>query len=260
VLIMTSWVWTTTIVATTMMMMIQFGVAYQILGEPTKKRNDDNTITVPLPHLDTTLEIYKQTHERDGSVSMAGTAWPASFELADYITHPSIRNRFVDKTVFELGSGLGICSIAASLLGPRRVIATDGSGTALALLQRNVEKYNAKDDSTNNNENILQVHSLEWGMSTLTEDVRKSMDQEYPDIVLASDVVYPRSDRLAFKRTLQELCGPDTTFLLGHSWRVEPEEDIKFFDSIGIPYSPNLRSSSGGVRSAISILEFRRDQ
>mmetsp|Transcript_30695 Transcript_30695/g.34986 ORF Transcript_30695/g.34986 Transcript_30695/m.34986 type:complete len:248 (+) Transcript_30695:79-822(+) len=241
-----SWFW----VMTMIMMMIRLGVAYQILGEPKKKNKNDDTITVPLPHLDTTLELYQQTHERDGSVSMAGTPWPASFELANYMTHPSVRNQFVDKTVLELGSGLGICSITASLLGPRRVIATDGSSTALSLLRRNVQKY--EPDSTNN---IIQVRSLEWGMP-LAEDVRKSMHREYPDIILASDVIYPRSNRVAFKQTLQELCGPDTIFLLGHTWRVQNDEDDAFFDSIGIPYTPNLKSS--GSRPAVNILEFRQ--
>jgi len=236
-------------------------VAYQILGiEKTSSSDDDNAIiTVPLEYLDTTLTLHQQTRESDGSVSMAGTPWPASYELANYITHPSKRMQFVDQTVLELGSGLGICSIAASLLSPRKVIATDGSSTALGLLRRNVGKYNKKDSTENNSinySNIIQVQSLEWGRP-IEEEVRNAMQQEYPDILLASDVVYPRSDRLAFKQTVQEFCGPNTLFLLGHTWRGQPEDDDAYFDSIGIPYT--ISNHLRGSRPAVSILEFRHN-
>mmetsp|Transcript_32910 Transcript_32910/g.49677 ORF Transcript_32910/g.49677 Transcript_32910/m.49677 type:complete len:273 (+) Transcript_32910:167-985(+) len=265
-----SWFWKMRTTTTTILTMIssimicgrfEYCFGYQILGEPktTNQNNNNNNdiISIPLPHFDTTLDLYQQKREHDGSVSMPGTPWPASYELVNYMTHPSNRNQFQDKTILELGSGLGICSIVAALfLKPRRVVATDGSSTSLGLLHRNIQKY--KLQSLNDNDGIIQVHSLDWG-KPLSNNVRQSIHpKDYPDIVIASDVVYPRSDRIALKQTLQEVCGKDTTFLLGHTWRVQVEEDDKFFDSIGIPYSSPRQPPFGSRRPSVSILEFKR--
>ena len=110
---------------------------YTILGLP--HPDPESSVTVNLRHGNThTVTLQQQLVESDGSVSLAGSSWETGFVLADYITNPATGMSWAGKTVVELGSGLGLCSIAAGLMGAASVCATDNSPTALRLLRDNL--------------------------------------------------------------------------------------------------------------------------
>jgi predicted nicotinamide N-methyase len=236
-------------------------LAYKILGGLSMEAgehlpNNRKHIEV-LRHLGITLELDQQTHEDDGTVSMAGTSWQASKVLADYITNPLNGIEWRDSSVIELGSGIGTCSLAAAIMGAR-VVATDASSTSLSLIRANAER------NTDNFRHPALVAPLLWGDQETMEPFKNVAF----DIIMASDVVYFRSSRESLKVTIEKLCRPSTLVILAHTWRTEPENDEAFFQSfldnfqgeeVGVHLLPedyNRRVSDG--RPPVSILLLRR--
>ena len=235
---------------------------YTILGLP---EEPESSVTVNLRHGNThTVTLQQQLVESDGSVSLAGSSWETGFVLADYITNPATGMSWAGKTVVELGSGLGLCSIAAGLMGAASVCATDNSPTALRLLRDNLDAYAASCTGT------LDVQPLTWGDES---GLAALPPTPMIDIVMASDVVYQHSARDALRRTICSLCpaGSDTLVLLAHRWRAHPEDDAAFFASfapLGFePFAeveaellpPEYRATVPGMlRRPISIFCTRR--
>lgn len=234
-------------------------LSYQILGLPPEEEDEQpSTITEVLRHLDITLELDQQSHEEGGSVSLAGSDWGGSTVLADFVTNPASGIDWNDCTVVELGSGLGKGAIAAGLMGAR-VTATDASSTSLKLIRQNVEKYHHLIDHP------IQVMSLLWGDEPALEATMSS-----PDIVMASDVVYYRSNRETLRATIESLCSrPGTRVILAHQWRVNPRDDEVFFQSFAdrgfevdvvtthlLPPLQQRRDSEG--RTPVAIFMMRR--
>lgn len=222
--------------------------AYQILGglerESPEKKKESPTHQEYLRHLDLTLDLEQRLYEQDGSVSQAGTAWEGSRLLADYITNPATSRMWKDKNVLELGSGLGICAIAAALCGAQ-VIATDASTTSLELLRVNSQRYAHLCPTP------VAVQPFLWGDAETLNLLRHKFPV-YPDVIMASDVVFFRSNREGLRTTIEALCGPNTQVFLAHMWRSDPEQDQKFFqESFSIPYN-------GEVEAHLFPLEYQR--
>ena len=91
-------------------------------------KEDDTIIQETLRHFSPprqrVVQLRTQTHETSGRVSMAGTLWEASPLLADYISNPACSPLFKNddastltcsqpRSVVELGSGVGLASLAA---------------------------------------------------------------------------------------------------------------------------------------------------
>ena len=252
--------------------------AYQILGGTTQPQHSqpdrpDDASPPSLPHmvnfrhLQRTLEFDQQEHESNGSVSMAGTPWEASYVLADYLTNPSNNLDLVDKTVVELGAGIGICSVAAALMGAK-VVATDASTTSLRLIRKNVQRYE------NEFQHPVEVLPLLWGDVPVIKQFPK------PDIVLASDVVYHNSNRGSLRTTIDLFYEPNygydahtfsTEAILAHTWRTSPEvdeayfstyEDICGFQRMEVPGSllPNeYQQKDSFGRFPVSIFRMRKN-
>ncbi len=214
---------------------------YQILGVPPPSdpnhpsstaaaSQSPTTHNVILRHLNQqTLEFNQQERERDGSVSMAGTPWGASAVLTDYLTNPSNGLDLQDKTIIELGAGIGICSVAAAMMGAK-VIATDASSTSLQLIRQNAAKYRR------GCRHPIEVLPLLWG------DFDAIRLFPRPHIVLASDVVYHGSNRDSLRSTINAFCqstkgdtghnsSGSTEVILAHTWRTEPKKDEEHFQT-----------------------------
>ena len=185
--------------------------------------------------LQVTLKLKTQTHETDGSVSMPGTPWGASTLMAHYIALSASQTQldWNEKTVVELGSGIGTCAIVSAMMGAR-VVATDASSTSLGLIRSNAETYQDACAYP------ITAVPLLWGdqqsLAILVEEVPPI------DILMASDVVYFQSFRASLQDTIETLCQssssssynskPPPTVLLAHTWRVDPENEEASFDSL----------------------------
>ena len=262
--------------------------SYTILGgldEAKSSSEPKDAVTETLRHFSPPrqVKLRTQSHESSGRVSMAGTLWEASPLLADYITNPACpleafqRMRISENdvqpqpskpsTVVELGSGIGLASLAAAFLGCR-VYATDGSPSSIRLLQGNFERYA--------NDCPIAPHAsmLEWGDANAADAIIHNHLQKLPDIVMASDVVYAHSAREELSQTVRQLCPRghiNGRVLVAHRWRANPVDEEAFFQSfddefdreeVGIEYFPNdeyYRTRSFiDMKYPISIFEMRR--
>ena len=126
--------------------------------------------------------------------------WPSAVLLSAYISSHS--DDFLDKTVFDLGAGCGLTSLAASLAGCRHVISSERSDEEAlvenlrAVIALNKEERLIPPDAS------IEVMPFSWGddkdyqhpifQQQQGEGVCKSLQNV--DIVLGSDVFYSSED------------------------------------------------------------------
>ena len=265
--------------------------SYTILGGIEEKKdeaneeNENNFVKQTLRHLQQKeVELRIQSHEPSGRVSMAGTLWEASPLLADYITNPACpieafqRMKIHDKddnarlqpqpsTVVELGSGVGLASLAAAFLGCR-VFATDGAPSSIRLMKENFEKYKTDCPIP------PRALRLEWGDVDAAEKLLQSELCNLPDVIMASDVVYAHSAREELAKTIRHLCPPghiNGRVVIAHRWRCDVADEESFFElfdedferqEVGVEFLPDdgyhRRRSMIDMRYPISIFEMRR--
>lgn len=199
---------------------------------------------------------------------LGNVLWPGGTALSTYITllitqpylfsnneyNLDIDHRLLeDKTVIELGSGVGILGITCAKLGAKSVTMTD-MYDCIPLLKQNI-KANFNDYDINNDTSIVNIHNinnntkhqqqcsitaceLAWstdynGTHTLPVTIQQQLSY---DIIIMSDVVYDgfkcneyginNYHRLC--NTLYNIANEDTIILLQYTKR-RTEENI-FFD------------------------------
>lgn len=106
--------------------------------------------------------------------------WSSSYALVEHLSCHSHLVR--DKSVIELGAGVGACGLACASLGAESVTITDRDDATLALAHANALR-NGWFDGTRACE--VSVRRLDWGDAT-TYDARA----DGYDLVIAADVVY----------------------------------------------------------------------
>ena len=260
--------------------------AYTILGgiddnKDEGKKEDESLITEHLRHLNRKVELRTQSHEASGRVSMAGTLWEASPVLTHYITNPACPvegfQRMLPKedttvpqrpsSVVELGSGVGLVSLSAAFLGCQ-VVATDGSPSSIRLLEENFDRYR------HDFKYMPRASLLDWGDMVAAEQlIQHDLFGQYPDVIVASDVIYAHSAKIELANTIKYLCpvGHDGCILIAHRWRTEPEEEMAFFESfdtefdreeVGVEWLPEdsyFRTKSMiDFKHPVSIYQMRR--
>lgn len=212
-----------------------------------------------LRHLERTLLLQRQSVSDNGlDLSMAGVGWEAGLALADLITNPVGTLSWRGKTVVELGSGTGLCAIAAALSGAR-VIATDMAPESLRLAQINLQRYSTS------YAHPARVMELGWGRPIPAE-------LSSPDVVMAADVVYARSETRGLQATIEELCpvGGNAVVVIAQRWRV-PKDEKPFYKGLEasgfhrtevpnslLPAEFQTRSLSMECMHPVSIMCFSR--
>ena len=110
------------------------------------------------------------------------TIWTAAEHLCDYIF--DYDSLFQDKTVCELGCGLGMVSILLAKMNKTKIlVATDGDDDTMDLLRENIKLTNCADNS------IISM-KLYWGEQET--DIFKKQFVDGFDILIAADVVYEK--------------------------------------------------------------------
>jgi predicted nicotinamide N-methyase len=156
--------------------------------------------------------ISEEAFEREEFLPYWAELWPSGLALAEEVAGLPLTGR----RVLELGSGLGLPSLAAALAGAA-VLATDWSPDAVALLR----------DNAGRNEVELEVEIASW----FEPD---ALAARAPwDLVLAADVLYERRNveplvallpRLGSEILVAEPGRPAAGEFLeraGETWRVE---------------------------------------
>lgn len=139
----------------------------------------------------------------------------AENDLSDCLTVPDSMSWSWDKKrVLELGSGLGLLTISLLLLGSH-VVATDGEGSVVEQLNKNVTKNFVEYNVDNNGLEKLNYQGLVhlWGtdvsplfnaLINATEGCDESNSPVF-DVLVASDVVYGE-DESVWNLLLNSIC------------------------------------------------------
>ena len=181
-----------------------------------------------------------QRGEIDGTYGTGATVWPAAVVMIKYLERQ--KQLISDKLVVDLGSGTGITSIAAALLGARHVICTDGELSVVELASDNIQsaktqletvdgKVNASPAVATGNrcrihECTLDIQQFWWGRDTIDDNLG------HVDVVLVADCVLPKLYPIAplVDAINQLLLSPGSFALVSYEHRHYPEYDprLKF--------------------------------
>ena len=200
----------------------------------------------PVTVQDTTFSILQiQRGEIEGTYGTGACVWPAALVLVKYLerwSHPTMNtdddthNDLVrGKHVVDLGSGTGVTSVAAAILGARRVICTDGETKVVQLAKDNIaharseiKKGGAAEDCVDDNNDAavinncqLDTQELWWGRDCIDTD---NFDT---DLVIVADCVLPKLYPIApLVQAIDELLIKPSSFaLISYEHRYYPEYD-----------------------------------
>ena len=114
-------------------------------------------------------------------IGVAGVVWESAEVLSNYLIANSglIRN----KNVLELGAGTGLCSIVASNLKAKKVIATDRA-SVLHVLEENIDLNWNQGKGQDQIAGELTADILEWTQP------KKFQRKFVPDVIIGADLVY----------------------------------------------------------------------
>ncbi|XP_007889749.1 protein-lysine methyltransferase METTL21E isoform X2 [Callorhinchus milii] len=170
--------------------------------------------------------------------SYGAFTWPGAVDLCHFLENNWTEFNFNDKHVLELGSGTGLLSIVAAILGAY-VTATDMS-ELLGNLQVNLMR-----NTRGRSKHPPQVKELAWNVD---------LDKKFPrsvhhyDYILASDVIYHHDYLNDLMATFEHFCHPDSVILLAYKLRFD--SDHAFFEKFKKLFNTTTLAeiSSSGVR------------
>ena len=109
-----------------------------------------------------------QRGEIEDTYGTGATVWPAAMVLVKYLEKN--RNLLTQKRVVDLGSGTGITSIAAAILGAAHVICTDGQDKVVQLAMDNVrhaaQQLSSKDVMSQQRDSFRDDKALQYTSSS----------------------------------------------------------------------------------------------
>ncbi|GJQ79007.1 hypothetical protein Trydic_g168 [Trypoxylus dichotomus] len=155
---------------------------YELQRKPRKKEDEYQEVDIE--------------HSTRTSLHLVGLQiWRGALLLADWLIYNS--KKFEENCkIMELGSGVGLTSIVASMFKP--VLCTDiAEGGILTLIQNNVER------NKNLTKHPILVLELNFFQEKFTPDLLKSLPGV--KIILAADVIYDNEITFAFVNTMQKL-------------------------------------------------------
>ncbi|KAJ0002317.1 hypothetical protein NQD34_002113 [Periophthalmus magnuspinnatus] len=173
---------------------------------------------------------------REAQDSFAATTWPAASALCRYLERHHTELNLVDKAVLEIGSGTGLVSIVAALLGAW-VTATD-LPDALGNLRVNLSK-----NTRGKSRHTPQVAALSWSFN---------LESTYPtsvyhyDYVLGADIVYHHDFLKELLATMKHFCQPGTKLLWANKMRMET--DLEFVEKFKKTFDTKVVFEEGDMK------------
>ncbi|CAH1803050.1 unnamed protein product [Owenia fusiformis] len=156
-----------------------------------------------------------------GQLGVAAVVWDAAVVLCEYLEKH--RNMLEDKTVIELGAGMGLAGMVAGLLGVGRIDITDRE-IVLDDLRQNIQ------ENVHNQVSLktIQVKALDW-----SHDLENFTD--HYDLVIGADIVYIEETFEDLLRTISHLAQPETEVILASKIRYKRDKD--FYKMLGKTFS-----------------------
>jgi len=157
-----------------------------------------------------------------------------------------------NKTVVELGCGVGLASISAAKLGATRVLATDGNVNVIELAKQNVNRNQVGD--------IVETTTLQWGFLDAVDYANVA------DVVIGSDLTYNSGSWRVLAETLSTILKPGGIVVyltLGHAaFNVDGELNgflsvvqSEGFEIVGEGSSPPFQNTSRTLLQCLSPQE-----
>jgi predicted nicotinamide N-methyase len=158
------------------------------------------TLVVERPREPESL-LDESAFARDEFMPYWAEVWPSGIALARHVAGLDLANR----SVLELGCGLGLPSLAAALAGAT-VVATDWAADALVLLRRNAERNAA----------VVTTTLLDWREPA-------ELGGRRFDLVLAADVLYEERNAAPLVTLLPDVVAADGEALVADPGRRHAE-------------------------------------
>ncbi|XP_031622643.1 methyltransferase-like protein 22 isoform X2 [Contarinia nasturtii] len=143
--------------------------------------------------------VIQIEHQQSTNLSLVGLqVWRGALLLADFLLHNCWR--FENKRILELGSGVGLSSIAAGIFSKTDVICTDiDSGGILEVLKSNVNL----NKSVMNNRAIFRIMELDFKKTIWPDDLKNAVSSA--NIIIAADVIYDNDITDYFVKTIERI-------------------------------------------------------
>jgi len=180
--------------------------------------------------------------------------WPGSQVLGSYLLSEAGRALVKDKTVVELGCGVGLLGPVLILAGARHVILTDFNPHALKLAQLNMTRNQSAIAGAMGGEkmgtfSVQQLDWCQWGCEG------NNLSGRAFDLAIASDVLYAPQIRQGLEQVLLGLTdrNPSCAVLLAAPFRngardaVDVQRD--WLTSLSSEWNHSLNRASSGHRS-----------
>ena len=164
--------------------------------------------------------------------------WEGSIYLSKYIQYHV--SQFRDKSILELGSGLGLGSLMAASIGlAKQVIITDGHPVVYhrckQILQDNLCFINrVRQEHSIQHTDIVQVRQLYWYLDTEPECHDDLRSLPPIDLIIASDTIYDPDLHIRFLHTIRRIISgnsQDCSILLCITSRNETTVEAFFKES-----------------------------
>lgn len=156
-------------------------------------------------HYPTSVELFDRTvtfsvrqvqrGEVEGTYGTGATVWPAAVVLVKYLSlHPELVR---DKRVVDLGSGTGVTSLAAAILGCSHVVCTDGEDSVVQLAMDNCRNaVSTLIESVKGESSVAQTSPIMVGKCPIVVQKYWWGTQPLPDdqceVILVADCVLPK--------------------------------------------------------------------
>lgn len=112
--------------------------------------------------------------------------WRGALILSDFLFHH--RHEFANQSILEVGSGVGLSSIAAGIFAKKRIVCTDlNIGGILDLIRNNIKR----NSSLISKDGKIDVMEFDFKATEWSAVLREMVSQT--DVVIAADGKYLRS-------------------------------------------------------------------
>lgn len=145
-----------------------------------------------------------------GSASTGAAVWNGA-NMASWYLENRIGNNVKDKSVLELGAGVGFTSLVSHAMGAKEVLITDGNEDVLKLADKNI---GLNCDVSDPSSKTVRTARLQWNTEDEKSNLISPLTGKPWDYVFASDVTYKKAAWGDLLACISHLSGPNTKTIL----------------------------------------------
>lgn len=204
---------------------------------PIEKKSITPNLSLFIPQFEEIQPIYTSQLKNDPSTPLPLWAkiWPASLALVNFLTSQKVL--FQDKTVLEVGAGLGLPSFSIADFA-KQVYITDNNEDAIQLIQHNIQSLQIKNGD---------AKFFDWS---------KPNDFIPADIVLLSDINYDQGQFDALSFFINHYLKMGSTIILSTPDRIVSSPFIQLFEKhIQFQQNDNILMDQQSTAVGVFILQ-----